>query len=163
MPIELVKAALTAYVSRMKQLIALAVLCAFCALNSLAADSKTNAPAKSSEPVKIKADEAKKHIGEQAVVSGTVAEVNRSASLVRLNFGEPYPKNVFTAVIFNRNTNDFSEVDKLKGKNVEITGKIADYRGHPEIILNSTNQVKVLEKGDKETKGEKAEEGKKKE
>src|SRR5262249_32767225 len=93
------------YVSRMKQLISLAVLCTVCTLNSLAADSKADAPTKSSEPVKIKADEAKKHAGEQAIVSGTVAEVNRSASLVRLNFEQPYPKSVFTAVIFNRNTN----------------------------------------------------------
>jgi DNA/RNA endonuclease YhcR with UshA esterase domain len=139
----------------MKQLMALAILCTFCGLNSLAADSKTNAAAKSSEAVKIKAEEAKKHVGEQAIVSGTVAEVNRSASLVRLNFEKPYPNTVFTAVIFNRNTNDFPEVDKLKGKSIEITGKVADYHGHPEIVLNSTNQVKVVEKDQKVQKGEK--------
>jgi DNA/RNA endonuclease YhcR with UshA esterase domain len=157
--LRLVKAVTTAYLTLMKQLIAVAVLCAFCGLNCLAADSKADASAKGSEPVKIKADEAKTHVGEQAVVSGTVAEVNRSASLVRLNFGEPYPKNVFTAVIFNRNTNDFPEVDKLKGKTVEITGKVQDYHGHPEIIVNSTNQVKVgggvTEKGEKAEKAEK--------
>jgi DNA/RNA endonuclease YhcR with UshA esterase domain len=142
----------------MKQLIGLAVLCTFCGLKALAADAKTNGPAKSAEPIKIKAEEAKKHIGEQAVVSGTVAEVNSTASLVRLNFEKPYPDTVFTAVIFSRNTNAFPEVTKLKGKTVEISGKVQDYRGHPEIVVNSTNQVNVVEaagKGDKAEKPEK--------
>jgi DNA/RNA endonuclease YhcR with UshA esterase domain len=148
----------------MKQFVALVVLCTVCGLNALAEDSKTNAPAKSAEPIKIKAEEAKKHIGEQALVSGTVAEVNSTASLVRLNFEKPYPENVFTAVIFSRNTNDFPGVFKLKGKNVEISGKVADYRGHPEIIVNSTNQVRVVEKEEKAEKGDKTkvEEGEKK-
>jgi DNA/RNA endonuclease YhcR with UshA esterase domain len=148
----------------MKQFIALAVLCTFCGLNAFAADPNKNAPAKSDEPIKIKAEDAKKHIGEQAVVSGMVAEVNSTASLVRLNFEKPYPGNVFTAVIFSRNTNAFPDVFKLKGKSVEISGKVTDYRGHPEIIVNSTNQVKVVEKEEKAEKGDKvkAEDGEKK-
>jgi DNA/RNA endonuclease YhcR with UshA esterase domain len=146
---ELVKNAARAYLTDMKRVIALAILLGFSALVLRAEEGKTNAPAKSAEPVKIKAEEAKKHIGEEAVVSGTVAEVNRAASLVRLNFEKPYPNNVFAAVIFNRNTNAFPEVDKLKGKSVEVSGKVADYHGRPEIVVNSANQVKVIEKEEK--------------
>src|SRR5262249_12211536 len=97
-------------------------------------------------PIKIEAAKAKEHIGAQAVVSGTVVEVNVGERIVRLNFDEPYPKTPFTAVIFPANTNKFPEVEKLKGKSLEISGKIAAYRERPQIVLTNTNQVRVVEK-----------------
>ena len=45
---------------------------------------------------------------------------------------------------------------------VEITGKVQDYHGHPEIIINTATQVKMLDTADKETKGEKTEKPEKK-
>jgi hypothetical protein len=45
-----------------------------------------------------------------------VAEVNQGASLVRLNFDRPYPKQTFTAIVFSRNTNLFSNPEGLKAK-----------------------------------------------
>ena len=107
---------------------------------------KTNATAKVEETIKCTAAEAKNHIGAKATVTGTVAEIHQTASVVGLNFEKPYPENVFTAVIFARNTNQFPEVGKLKGKTVEVTGSIKEYRNKPEIILESTNQLKVIEK-----------------
>jgi DNA/RNA endonuclease YhcR with UshA esterase domain len=65
--------------------------------------------------------------------------------ITRLNFEEAYPRTPFTAVIFPRSTNQFPEIEKLKGKTVEISGKIDAYRDHPQIVLTSTNQVKVIE------------------
>ena len=114
---------------------ALALVCAL----ALAQETKTNAP------VKITASAAKKHINADAVVAGKIAEVYRTDRLVRLNFDKPFPNQTFTAVIFADKTNLFPEVEKLKDKNVEISGTIADYRGRPEIILTSTNQLKVLD------------------
>lgn len=117
-----------------------------------AQDSKpsTSAPAAASSesknsPLKIEATKAKEHIGSEAVVSGTISEVNVGERIVRLNFEQPYPKNPFTAVIFPANTNKFPDIEKLKGKNVEVSGKIAAYREHPQIILTNTNQLKVIE------------------
>jgi len=127
-------------------LVVSSVLFGLASLKLPAQDAKTNAPAKAAGPIKVTAAEAKKHVGEEAVVTGVIAEVNKAASLVRLNFEKPYPENVFTAVIFARNTNDFPEVDKLKGKTVEVSGKIAEYRNHPQIVVNGTNQIKVIEK-----------------
>jgi DNA/RNA endonuclease YhcR with UshA esterase domain len=84
-----------------------------------------------------------------------IVEVSKkSASLIRLNFDKPFPQNTFTAVIFASDTNKFPEVDKLQGKMVEVSGKVAEYRGHPQIVVNSTNQIKVV---DKEAKTEKKE------
>jgi DNA/RNA endonuclease YhcR with UshA esterase domain len=99
----------------------------------------------------VPALEAKKHINTEAIVTGKVAEVNLAERLVRLNFERPYPSNTFTAVIFADKTNLFPNVRDLKDKTVEVTGKIADYRGRPEIILTSTNQLKVLAKTSAET------------
>jgi len=130
----------------MKYLIILALFLSLSSQNIFADDAKTNAPAKTDGPIKVAAADAKKHVGAEAVVTGVIAEVNKAAALVRLNFEKPYPENVFTAVIFSRNTNDFPEVDKLKGKTVEVSGKIAEYRNRPQIVVNSTNQIKVIEK-----------------
>jgi hypothetical protein len=94
----------------------------------------------------VPALEAKKHINAEAIVTGKIAEVNVAERLVRLNFERPYPSNTFTAVIFADKTNLFPNVRELKDKTVEVTGKIADYHGHPEIILTSTNQLKVVAK-----------------
>lgn len=100
----------------------------------------TNSP-----PLRVSALEARKHINAEAIVTGKVAEVNLAERLIRLNFEWPYPSNTFTAVIFANKTNLFPHVRELKDKTVEVSGKIAEYRGHAEIILNSTNQLKVIE------------------
>jgi DNA/RNA endonuclease YhcR with UshA esterase domain len=114
-------------------------------LSAAAQESKSDSPAKTNAPIRISASEAKEHIGAQAVVKGKIAEVNVGERVVRLNFEQPYPKNPFAAVIFPANTNKFPEVEKLKGKTVEVSGKIAVYRERPQIVLTSTNQVKVIE------------------
>jgi DNA/RNA endonuclease YhcR with UshA esterase domain len=59
---------------------------------------------------------------------------------------------VFTAVVFSSNTNRFPDLEKLQGKTVEVTGKITEYRARPQIVLLSTNQLKVIEKEAKEPK-----------
>jgi DNA/RNA endonuclease YhcR with UshA esterase domain len=120
---------------------------AFCAVISLIgpallaqdSDSKTNGPAK------IQAEAAKDNIGKQVAITGKVAEVSKAEKIVRLNIDKAYPKQPLTAVIFAPNTNGFGDLDTLKGKTVEITGKITDFRGRPQIVLTSTNQLKIVE------------------
>jgi len=111
---------------------------------STSASDATSSENKNS-PLKIEATNAKAHIGSEAVVSGTIAEVNVGERIVRLNFEQPFPKTPFTAVIFPANTNKFPEIEKLKGKNVEVSGKITAYHERPQIVLTSTNQLKVIE------------------
>lgn len=121
----------------MKRALALTLSALFCG-SVLAQEAKTNA-------VKIAAAEAKKHVGEEAVVTGTVAEINKIQSLVRLNIDKPYPNQAITFIVFSDKTNLFPEIDKLQGKTLEVTGKIIDYRGRPEIVLSNTNQLKTVE------------------
>ena len=99
--------------------------------------------AKTNSVIEIKAGAAKDNVGKEAVVSGTVAEINKAQGLVRLNFEQAFPHQPFTAVIFAKNTNAFGDLESLKGKKVEVNGKITEYRGRPQIILTSTNQLKA--------------------
>lgn len=111
-----------------------------------AQDAKNDTTTKTNAPIQISAIEAKGHIGAEAVVRGKIAEVNVGERITRLNFEESYPKTPFTAVIFPRSTNQFPEIEKLKSKTVEVSGKIAAYRDRPQIVLTSSNQVRVIEK-----------------
>jgi hypothetical protein len=97
-------------------------------------------------PPRIPASQARTNIGKEVIVTGTVADVNKAERLVRLNLDKPYPNQALTAVIWADKTNLFPEIEKLKGKSVEIRGKITDYRSRPEIVVSSTNQLTVLEK-----------------
>lgn len=133
----------------MKSFIAPLALAGMLASSLYAQDAKTNAVSgtnavSAAEPVKITAAEAKEHLKAQAIVTGKVAEVSQTEKLIRINLDQPYPKQAMTAIIFGAKTNDFSGLDKLKDKTVEISGKIAEFHGHPEIILNSPKQLKVL-------------------
>lgn len=124
----------------MKKLTAsLAIFLSFCTV-VVAEDASTNAA-----PLRIAAADAKEHVGANVIVSATVAEVNKIQSLVRLNLEKPYPNQPLTAIIFSEKTNLFPELEKLKGKMIEISGKITEYRSRPQIVLTSTNQLKVVE------------------
>ncbi len=114
-------------------------------LSAAAQESKSDSTARTNSPVQISATDAKEHIGAQAVVKGKIAEVNVGERVTRLNFEEAYPKSPFTAVVFPRNMNQFPEIEKLNGKTVEVSGKVTAYREHAEIVLTSSNQVKVIE------------------
>src|SRR6476660_4893001 len=106
---------------------------------SLAATTLVAQETKTNTAVRIPAAQAKEHIGDQAVVYGKVAEVNIAEKLIRLNLEKAFPAQPFTAVIFAANTNLFPDVAKLKGKTIEVSGKIAVYRDRPQIILTGTN------------------------
>src|SRR6267154_1161334 len=120
-------------------------LFAFGLISAAAQETKDDSTAKTNAPSQISSNEAKEHSGAPAVVKGKIAEVNVGERIVRLNFEQPYPKNPFTAVIFPANTNKFPGIEKLKGKTVQVSGKIAVYRERPQIVLTSTNQVRVIE------------------
>ena len=103
-----------------------------------AQDAKTNAP------LRIPANQAKEHINAEATVSGKVVEIYKTDRLFRMNLDQPFPNQSFTAVIFANKTNLFPEIYKLKGQTVEFSGKITEYRGQPQIVLVSTNQLKIV-------------------
>jgi|SRR5579859_2640352 len=87
---------------------------------------------------------ASSHVGETATIKGVIATVYRSRSGVTfLNMGGRYPDNIFTAVIFPEDETKFPNIRALNGKMVEINGFVRLYRGKPEIILRTANQLRV--------------------
>ena len=97
-------------------------------------------------PLTIRSAEAAKWIGKQVVVTGVVAQVSVRPSLVFLNFDRAYPSNLFTAIIRNKNTDEFENLTALRGKAVAVKGQIRDYNGKPEMELTGKSQLKVLNK-----------------
>ena len=97
---------------------------------------------------KLTAAEAKDHVGETATVCGNVVSTRYAASTkgqpTFLNLDKAYPNQIFTIVIWGSNRTKFGtpEVD-YKGKRICVTGKIAEYRGVPEIVVNDPGQITI--------------------
>jgi len=94
----------------------------------------------------LSAEDAARHVGETATVCGVVASTKFDAHLrsrpTFLDFGRPYPDQVFTAVIFGANRAKFGTPETtLQGKHVCVSGSIREYRGRPEIILSDPGQL----------------------
>jgi|SRR5580700_7863018 DNA/RNA endonuclease YhcR with UshA esterase domain len=93
----------------------------------------------------IPSAQAKDHIGETATVCGRVTDaryLETGSHVTFLNFDRPFPNHTFTGFIPGESRAKFGTPEKdYLGKDVCITGKIQDYRGKPEIILNDPQQV----------------------
>lgn len=130
----------------MKQKYLLAVALSLAALIGFAQESKTEKSATSTAPKKIGALEATNFINKTMTVTGKVARVSVRPKITYIDIDEAYPKSPFNGIIFSSATNQFPNVKDLKGKDVELTGKIAEYQGKPQIVLNKSNQLVVVEK-----------------
>ena len=87
--------------------------------------------------------EAGKHIGDTKCVTGKVLTVTESPNGAWfLNFCDDYRKCPFTVVAFARDLRDVGDVRTLAGKQVEIHGKIREYKGRAEIILRERRQLR---------------------
>lgn len=97
---------------------------------------------------RITAVEAKDHVGEQATVCGQV-ESARYADRSKgqptfLNLDEPYPKEIFTIVIWGSDRSKFGDPEaKYASKKVCATGLIKSYRGVPEIEASEPAQIEM--------------------
>ena len=95
---------------------------------------------------KIIAAETKDHVGETRTVCGKVASTHYATSSkgqpTFLNLDEPYPKEVFTILIWGSDRAKFGTPEtKYKDERVCVTGKITSYRGKPEVIATEPSQI----------------------
>lgn len=94
----------------------------------------------------LTAAEAKDHVGERATVCGKVVD-SRYASSSRgkptfLNLDRPYPRQVFTAVIWGEDRAKFDEPEETyRDKKICVTGKITSYRDVPQIAVSEPEQI----------------------
>ncbi len=98
----------------------------------------------SQQYITLKSSETAGNKGSYAVVTGYVADVVVREKVAYLNFDNKYPKNTFTAVIFPDKFEVFGDLMDYKNKTVEVKGKIGEYNGKPQIILNNKNQLRVI-------------------
>lgn len=88
--------------------------------------------------------EAAKHVGETATITGGVDGVHQSGkSNIFLNMGGKYPNQAFTAFIPSSSAAQFPNPQQYEGRTVAVSGKITLYKGKPEIIVNSPSQISV--------------------
>ncbi len=96
----------------------------------------TNAPAGIITP-----EEAKNHIGETATVRGKIFGVHISQKGdAFINVGAAHPNAPFTAVCFG-GAIPADDLKKFDGKTVSIKGTIKEFKGQPEIVLDSADQI----------------------
>ena len=96
----------------------------------------------------IAATEAKNHVGERATVCGNVVSTHYAArskgSPTFLNLDEPYPREVFTILIWGSDRPKFGDPEAKYGdKRVCVTGLIKDYRGVPEVVAEQPSQIEI--------------------
>lgn len=115
----------------------------FVLVGSLLVQSAFAQDSKPAAPAVVPAKEAKAKVGETIVVEGKVAEVNKTERIIRVNLGAKFPKQELTLVIFPRSFELFPDVEKLTGKTVRAAGKVAEYQGRPQIVLERKDQLTV--------------------
>ena len=97
---------------------------------------------------KITAAEARDHVGETRTVCGKVASTHfafkTKGEPTFLNIDEPYPKEVFTILIWGSDRAKFGAPEtkyKYKDARVCVTGKITSHREKPEIIATEPSRI----------------------
>jgi DNA/RNA endonuclease YhcR with UshA esterase domain len=129
----------------MKTVIALIVALGMSSLVTVG--QATNAAAGGSLSLaRISAAEAERHFAETVIVTGKVAQVSIRPKLTYLNLDKAYPQTPMSCVVFARARNQFGDLKLLEGKDIEVRGKIEEYQAKAQIILNSSNQLRVIEK-----------------
>jgi exonuclease VII large subunit len=88
--------------------------------------------------------DAKARVGQTVTVEGNVSDVHTGRSgTTFIDIGGRYPENALTAVIFIGDLAKFPGVKALDGRTVDINGSVQLYRGRPEIILKSAEQLRA--------------------
>jgi hypothetical protein len=110
--------------------------------------SPTSAHSSATAANVLSPDQAPYHIGKTATVCGVVAST-RYASGTKgqptfLNFDVPYPRQVFTVVIWGSDRPKFGTPETaLMGKHACATGTIQLFRGKAEIVASDPRQIVV--------------------
>jgi len=89
--------------------------------------------------------EAEDYYGRVVTVEGRVVRTHNSGKTCFLNFDRDW-ENSFSAVIFSRNYGRFQAPPETlyNGKNVKVTGKMKEYKGVPEIVVDFPDQISIV-------------------
>ncbi|MGZ5004961.1 MAG: hypothetical protein ACXV8H_05525 [Chthoniobacterales bacterium] len=112
---------------------------------SIAALFITTSVAFAAEPTtEYTAEEAAKHVGEMAIVTGKAERVNKaSGGNVFIDLGGRHPDAPFTVFIGAKDAEKVGDVQQYEGKTIAVTGKIISYKDRPEIVVTSSSQITI--------------------
>jgi DNA/RNA endonuclease YhcR with UshA esterase domain len=96
-------------------------------------------------PLKIGTADATNYYDKEMIVTGRVAQVTIRPTVTFMNLDQPYPDSPFTVVIFHGHSSFYGDANALKGKAIEIRGKITAYHDKPEIALDRMDQLAVFD------------------
>lgn len=114
-----------------------------CVLISCSLAVAAASPAWAETPTIAPAD-AKTHVGQTVTVEGAVGNIATGRSgTTFIDVGGRYPDNSFAVVIFAADKGKFPDLKTFDGRTVTVTGPISLYRGKPEIIVKSADQMKA--------------------
>jgi len=95
--------------------------------------------------------EAAEHVGQYVTVEGPVVSTYHAerskGSPTFLNIGKPYPaRGRFTVLIWGRDRDNFpGEPEEIyRGKTIRVTGVVETYKGTPEIVARSADQIEIV-------------------
>ena len=88
--------------------------------------------------------DAHNYYNQYVIIEGTIVSTYNSGNVCFLNFDTNYQ--YFTAVIFASDFLGFPFIPEVfyLGKTVYIIGIIKEYKGSPEIIVKTPNQIKIF-------------------
>jgi DNA/RNA endonuclease YhcR with UshA esterase domain len=97
---------------------------------------------------KITPDDAAKHIGETVTICGKIyggKYFDNGNKMTLLNMGAAYPKSPLTIVINAEDRKNFKNApeDFFSNKTVCITGVVKEYKGKPQIFIQSEEDLKA--------------------
>ena len=90
---------------------------------------------------------AAEHAGKDATVVGKVVAVTKSRSgATYLNFGAPFPRQIFSALVLTRDEAKVGDVNQWEGKAVAVTGRISlSPDGKPQITVREPGQIVAMD------------------
>jgi hypothetical protein len=100
------------------------------------------------QTAKISSRQAGDHVGEIETVCGVVASTHFASATkgqpTFINFDEPYPKELFTVLIWGNDRPKFGAPEKdYRNAKMCVTGRIQIYRRIPEIVASDPNQIQI--------------------
>ncbi|MBS1527007.1 MAG: hypothetical protein JST19_15235 [Bacteroidetes bacterium] len=113
------------------------LLILFIALGGLTASAQT----------KIAAKDAAKHLNQTVSICDKIysSKLIENTGMVLLDMGDRHPNQYLTVVIKGEDKAKFhaNAEEYYKGRDVCVTGKLIDYKGKPEIIVSSPDDLKL--------------------
>lgn len=90
-------------------------------------------------------EEAANYYGQTVWVRGRVVAANNTGKVCFLNFHRNW-KRYFTVVIFASSFSRFPEPPErlYLNKEIRVYGRIKEYQGKPEIIVESPDQIEII-------------------